>query len=155
MTRDMPAFPAAPYSAVVFPDDDYLIVPMRMVDAVVPPGAICLWLLLARLSEGHPEVEVSTAQLERHTGWTAAEIGEHVRALSADDWLTIRKGRMPGSYAYRLLRMPTVEQVKEWAEDLDEPRRPPTAPRPTERPASPKHHASFWFGRVADPQSPK
>jgi hypothetical protein len=156
LTHDMPAFPAAPYSAVTFPDDEYLIAPMGLVEGYVPPGAVCLWLLLARLSEGHQEVEVSTAQLERHTGWTGAEIGEHVRALSADGWLTTSKGRMPGSYAYRLLRTPTVEQVKEWAEDLDEPRQPPTtAPRPSERPAAPKHHAAFWLGRVADPQPPQ
>ncbi|MER5326726.1 hypothetical protein [Streptosporangium roseum] len=67
----------------MFPDDEYLVVPMRLVEGFAPPGAVQLWLLLARLSERHPEVEVPTAQLERHAGWTRAEIGEHVRALSA------------------------------------------------------------------------
>ncbi|MEV4181206.1 hypothetical protein AB0J28_07140 [Streptosporangium canum] len=150
MTRDMPAFPAAPYSAVLFPDDEYLVVPMRLVEGFAPPGAVQLWLLLARLSEGHPEVEVPTAQLERHAGWTRAEIGEHVRALAADDWVKIGKGSTPGAYVYRLQRVPTVTQVKEWAEDLREPRQPPSAPRPHERPAGPQHNAAFRVGRVAD-----
>jgi hypothetical protein len=70
--RNVPAFPAAPYSEVVFPDDEYVGVPKGLVAAAVPPGAVWLWLLLACLSEGHPEVEVPTAQLERHTDWTTS-----------------------------------------------------------------------------------
>ncbi|MEV6155421.1 hypothetical protein AB0L53_34280 [Nonomuraea sp. NPDC052129] len=155
MTRDMPAFPAAPYSAVTFPDDGYLIVPMSLVEGYVPPAAVCLYLLLARLAEGRREVEVSTAQLERHTGWTGAEIGEYAEALADDGWVTISKGRMPGSYAYRLLRMPDVARIREWAEDLNEPSRPPTAPGPSARPAGAQHNAAFWLGRVADPQPPQ
>ncbi|MER5323693.1 hypothetical protein [Streptosporangium roseum] len=58
---------------------------MALVEGFVAPGATRLWLLLARLSEGHSEVEVPTAELERYTGWTRAEIGEHVRALADDD----------------------------------------------------------------------
>ncbi|AWS44528.1 hypothetical protein DKM19_27440 [Streptosporangium sp. 'caverna'] len=148
----MSAFPAAPYSAVVFPEDEFLVIPMALVEADVPPGAVRLWLLLARLAEGHAEVEVSTVQLEQHTGWPAAEIGGHVRALSADGWVTTSKGRVPSSCIYRLQRMPTVEQVKEWAEDLAEPWQSPTttATRPSGH-AGQKPNAAFWRGSVADP----
>lgn len=140
-------FPAAPYGDVLFPDDDFLVVPLALADADVPPGAVVLWLLLARLSEGHPEVEVSAGQLERHTGSTAHEIGEYVRALAADGWLKMRQGRMPGTVVYRILRRPTVEQIKEWAEDLAEPMPPtPEAQRPSGPPASPRHSAAFWRG---------
>ncbi|GGQ11200.1 hypothetical protein [Streptosporangium pseudovulgare] len=155
MTRDMPAFPAAPYSAVTFPDDEYLVVPASLVEALVPSAAVLLYLLLAGLAEGHREVEVSTAQLERHTGWTGAEIGAYVRALADDEWVTTRPGRTSGTRVYRLLRMPSADQVRAYAEDLDEPGGgQPAASRPSERPAGPagpKHHAAFWLGRVADP----
>ncbi|MGV9532439.1 hypothetical protein ACWDR9_02095 [Streptosporangium sandarakinum] len=159
MTRDMPAFPAAPYSETTFPDDRALVVPASLVEALVPPGAVVLYLLLTALAEGHREVEVPTAQLERHTGWTGAEIGEYVRALSADKWVTTKPGRTSGTHIYRLLRMPSADRVREWAEDLKEPGgSQPAASRLSERPtgpAGPKHHAAFWLGRVADPVPPQ
>ncbi|OUC97357.1 hypothetical protein [Streptosporangium minutum] len=150
MTRDTPAFRAAPYSEVLFPDDEYPVVPTALIEGFVPPGAVQLWLLLARLGEGHPEVEVPTAQLERHSGWTRAEIGEHVRALCDYDWLKIRRESVPGSYVHRLQRIPTVAQVKEWAEDLRESRQLPSAPRPHAGSARPQHNAAFQLGRVDD-----
>ncbi|MER6825257.1 hypothetical protein ABT352_04650 [Streptosporangium sp. NPDC000563] len=134
----MPAFPAVPYSAVTFPDDECLIVPMRLAEGLCTAGTVLLWLLLVRLDERHPEVEVSMAQLERHTGWTRAEIGEHARALAADDWVKIGRGSVPVAYVYRLQRRPTVTQIREWAEDLREPRRnAPSVPVPL----SPQTHS--------------
>lgn len=144
------AFPAAPYAAVTFPDDEYIAVPARLVEGLVPPAGVTLWLLLTRLAEGHQEVEVSTRQLEQHTGLTAAEIGDAIRALASDGWLTVSEGRFSGSYVYRLLRMPPAAEIREWAEDLQEPHRPPSTPAPVfgQQYASPGHQAAFQRGRA-------
>ncbi|GIH63985.1 hypothetical protein [Microbispora siamensis] len=152
MTSNMPsAFPALPFSAVTFPDDGYLVVPLELIDGTLSDGAVVFWLLLVRLAEGHDEVEVALEQLQRHTGRTVAEINGYVRELHG--WLgETRKGRMPGTYVFQIRRRPSVQRLKEWAADLEEPapQPMPDAHRPSGPPAGPKHHAQFWRGLVDD-----